>query len=137
MGELLPAVQPGVLVRAQQFQELVRPPLGVVDGRKAIAYSCNPWYYHSAAKVSPGAYSRELKSRLTELGYFQKTGIELIGGEGGQRAQHRRLHHQGGPLVPRDGPEKWGNFSLPCNPVYWFGRSSFKNWSGRRWAWWT
>ena len=53
--------------------------LGVVDGRKAIAYSCNPWYYHSAAKVSPGAYSRQLKTRLTELGYFQKTGIELIG----------------------------------------------------------
>ncbi|MVN87206.1 penicillin-binding protein [Deinococcus sp. HMF7620] len=53
--------------------------LGMVDGRLAISYSCNPWYYHSAAQVGPEAYARQLKSRLTELGYNGPTGLELVG----------------------------------------------------------
>lgn len=53
--------------------------LGVVDGRKAIAFSCNPWYYDSAVRATPGVYSRQLKSRLTELGYNRPTGLEIVG----------------------------------------------------------
>ena len=53
--------------------------LGPVEGRKAIAFSCNPWYYDSAARAGPEAYSRQLKSRLTELGYNSETGVELVG----------------------------------------------------------
>lgn len=58
--------------------------LGYVDARRAIAYSCNPWFYGSAVRASPGAYSRQLKSRLTELGYRGPTGLELIGEKTGQ-----------------------------------------------------
>lgn len=53
--------------------------LGVVDGRKAIAFSCNPWYYDSAVRATPGVYSRQLKSRLTELGFGRPTGLEIVG----------------------------------------------------------
>lgn len=53
--------------------------LGPVDGRKAVAFSCNPWYYDSAARAGTEAYSRQLKSRLTELGYNAETGLELVG----------------------------------------------------------
>lgn len=53
--------------------------LGPVDGRLAIAFSCNPWYYHSAVLATPEAYTRQLKARLTELGYNRPTGLELIG----------------------------------------------------------
>ncbi|MBB5366317.1 penicillin-binding transpeptidase domain-containing protein, partial [Deinococcus humi] len=53
--------------------------LGLVDGRKAIAFSCNPWYYDSAVRATPGVYSRQLKSRLTELGYNRPTGLEIVG----------------------------------------------------------
>lgn len=59
-------------------------PLGVVDGRLAIAYSCNPWYYHSATLATPGAYSRQLKTRLRELGYDRETGLEIVGEKTGR-----------------------------------------------------
>ncbi|GGM08879.1 peptidoglycan D,D-transpeptidase FtsI family protein [Deinococcus aerophilus] len=53
--------------------------LGMVDARKAIAFSCNPWFYDSAVRATPGVYSRQLKSRLTELGYNRPTGLEIVG----------------------------------------------------------
>lgn len=62
-----------------RFNNWAHTSLGIVDGRKAIAFSCNPWYYHSAVRATPGVYSRELKSRLTELGYTRNTGIEITG----------------------------------------------------------
>lgn len=58
--------------------------LGYVDARRAIAYSCNPWFYGSAVRAGPEAYSRQLKSRLTELGYTKPTGLELVGEKAGQ-----------------------------------------------------
>lgn len=61
------------------FKNWAHTSLGVVDGRRAIAYSCNPWYYHSAVKATPGVYSRQLKKRLTELGYNRETGLEIVG----------------------------------------------------------
>ncbi|WP_221090411.1 peptidoglycan D,D-transpeptidase FtsI family protein [Deinococcus aquaedulcis] len=62
-----------------RFNNWARYSLGPVDGRLAISYSCNPWYYHSAATAQPEAYSRQLKARLTELGYNSTTGVELVG----------------------------------------------------------
>ncbi|WP_102125098.1 peptidoglycan D,D-transpeptidase FtsI family protein [Deinococcus planocerae] len=53
--------------------------LGPVDGRKAIAFSCNPWFYTSAVKAGPTGYSRQLKARATELGFRSPTGLELVG----------------------------------------------------------
>ncbi|WP_255807622.1 penicillin-binding protein 2 [Deinococcus sp. KNUC1210] len=52
--------------------------LGMVDARLAIAFSCNPWYYDSAAQ-SPVAYSNVVSSRIQELGFGHPTGLELIG----------------------------------------------------------
>lgn len=62
-----------------RFRNWSHSSLGVVDGRRAIAFSCNPWYYHSAVKATPGVYSRQLKTRLTELGYNRETGLEIVG----------------------------------------------------------
>ncbi|ACO45981.1 penicillin-binding transpeptidase domain-containing protein [Deinococcus deserti] len=67
-----------------RFNNWARFSLGMVDGRLAISYSCNPWYYHSAALATPGVYSRQLKSRLTELGYNRTTGLELVGEKTGR-----------------------------------------------------
>lgn len=58
--------------------------LGVVDARRAIAYSCNPWFYASAVRGGPAEYSRQLKKRLTELGYAGPTGLQLVGEKTGQ-----------------------------------------------------
>ncbi|MDK2011325.1 MULTISPECIES: peptidoglycan D,D-transpeptidase FtsI family protein [unclassified Deinococcus] len=54
-------------------------PLGVVDGKLAISYSCNPWYYHSAASAGPERYGRTLVQRMKELGYLRPTGLEIVG----------------------------------------------------------
>jgi penicillin-binding protein 2 len=52
--------------------------MGMVDARLAIAFSCNPWYYDSAAQ-SPVAYSNVISKRLNELGFGNPTGLELVG----------------------------------------------------------
>ncbi|WP_291431408.1 penicillin-binding transpeptidase domain-containing protein [Deinococcus sp.] len=62
-----------------RFNNWAHYSLGPVDGRKAVAFSCNTWYYDSAARAGPEEYSRQLKSRLTELGYNSGTGVELVG----------------------------------------------------------
>ena len=53
--------------------------LGPVDGRLAISYSCNPWYYDSAVRAGPERYARTLVQRMRELGYLRPTGVELVG----------------------------------------------------------
>lgn len=75
---------PSYFYRGARFNNWARFSLGPTDGRRAIAYSCNPWYYHSAAQATPGVYSRQLKTRLQELGYFQPTGLELVGEKTGE-----------------------------------------------------
>ncbi|MBZ9712045.1 penicillin-binding transpeptidase domain-containing protein [Deinococcus multiflagellatus] len=61
-----------------------RFPLGMVDARLAISYSCNPWYYDSAVRAGPSDYAHQLKTRLTELGYNSPTGLELVGEKTGR-----------------------------------------------------
>ncbi|WP_268244423.1 penicillin-binding transpeptidase domain-containing protein, partial [Deinococcus ruber] len=56
--------------------------LGMVDARLAIAFSCNPWYYDSAAQ-SPVAYSNVVSARIQQLGFGHPTGLELIGEKSG------------------------------------------------------
>ncbi len=56
--------------------------LGTVDARLAIAYSCNPWFYDSAAQ-NPVEYSNVVSSRLGELGFNHPTGLELVGEKSG------------------------------------------------------
>ena len=56
--------------------------LGTVDARLAIAFSCNPWYYDSAAQ-NPVDYSNVVSSRIRQLGFGSPTGLELIGEKGG------------------------------------------------------
>lgn len=78
-GNFSTSCVPTYYYQGLRFRNWARFNLGWVDARKAIAFSCNPWYYSSAAKASPGAYSRQLKERATELGYRRATGIELVG----------------------------------------------------------
>ncbi|WP_051963519.1 peptidoglycan D,D-transpeptidase FtsI family protein [Deinococcus misasensis] len=52
---------------------------GPIDGRGAIAHSCNPWYYQASIKGDPVPFSNVLAKRLRELGFGEETGIELIG----------------------------------------------------------
>jgi penicillin-binding protein 2 len=56
--------------------------MGMVDARLAIAFSCNPWYYDSAAQ-NPVEYSNVISKRLGQLGFGAPTGLELIGEKSG------------------------------------------------------
>ena len=56
--------------------------LGMVDARLAIAFSCNPWYYDSAAQ-NPVAYSNVVSKRIEQLGFGSPTGLELVGEKSG------------------------------------------------------
>lgn len=78
-GNFTTSCVPSYSFQGTRFRNWARFNLGWVDARKAIAFSCNPWFYSSAVRASPGAYSRQLKERGTELGYRRSTGMELIG----------------------------------------------------------
>ena len=56
--------------------------LGTVDARLAIAFSCNPWFYDSAAQ-NPVAYSNVVSRRIEQLGFGHPTGLELVGEKSG------------------------------------------------------
>ena len=56
--------------------------LGTVDARLAIAFSCNPWYYDSAAQ-NPVEYSNVVSKRIEQLGFGGPTGLELVGEKSG------------------------------------------------------
>ncbi len=83
-GNFTMGCPPSYYFRGARFNNWAHFNLGVVDARRAIAYSCNPWFYNSAVRAGPEAYSRQLKSRLTELGYRGTTGLELVGEKTGQ-----------------------------------------------------
>ncbi len=56
---------------------------GMLDGRGAIAQSCNTWFYQSSIYgegVLP--YAEKLATRARELGFGGKTGLELSESEG-------------------------------------------------------
>lgn len=57
--------------------------LGNVDGRLAIAFSCNTWYYQAAIDADPITYANYLGKRAGELGYGRPTGLELVGEKSG------------------------------------------------------
>jgi penicillin-binding protein 2 len=58
--------------------------MGAMDARKAIAWSCNTWYYQSAVSYGPIPFAEMLSKRAWEFGYGQPTGIELIGEQVGK-----------------------------------------------------
>jgi penicillin-binding protein 2 len=58
--------------------------MGAMDARKAIAWSCNTWYYQSAVNYGPIPFAEMLAKRAWEFGYGQPTGIELIGEQVGK-----------------------------------------------------
>lgn len=53
--------------------------LGNVDGKLAIAFSCNTWYYQAAIAADPITYANYLGRRAQELGFGRETGLELTG----------------------------------------------------------
>ncbi|PTA69683.1 peptidoglycan D,D-transpeptidase FtsI family protein [Deinococcus arcticus] len=77
-------------------------PLGPVDARLAISYSCNPWYYDSAVRAGTDPYARQLRARLTELGYNGPTGLELVGEKTGRMLM----------------PEDYANPDFPWRPGF-------------------
>ncbi|MFN3265738.1 MAG: peptidoglycan D,D-transpeptidase FtsI family protein [Deinococcales bacterium] len=58
--------------------------MGAMDARKAIAWSCNTWYYQSAVSYGPIPFAEMLAKRASEFGYGQPTGIELNGEQVGK-----------------------------------------------------
>jgi len=50
---------------------------GHMDGRGAIAHSCNTWYYQAAAHAGPVDFSNKLAKRARELGFGGPTGVEI------------------------------------------------------------
>ena len=54
-------------------------PEGFIDVKRAIARSCNPWFYQVGIETGPQAFL----SLARRLGFGSKTGIPLIGENGG------------------------------------------------------
>ncbi|PYE48967.1 penicillin-binding transpeptidase domain-containing protein [Deinococcus yavapaiensis] len=68
--------------------------MGMMDGRAAIANSCNTWYYQAAIDANPVIFSNYLAQRAKELGFGRETGLEIIGEKTGylpsQRNEEKR-----------------------------------------------
>lgn len=58
-----------------EFKNWSRTPEGSIDVKRAIARSCNPWFYQVGIDVGPSAFL----GLARRLGYGEKTGLPLIG----------------------------------------------------------
>ncbi|WP_338285860.1 penicillin-binding transpeptidase domain-containing protein [Luteolibacter sp. LG18] len=61
------------------FNNWNKNPEGEIDVKRAIARSCNPWFYQVGIKVGPNAFL----SLARRLGYGEKTGLPLLGENSG------------------------------------------------------
>lgn len=52
---------------------------GPMDARKAIANSCNTWYYQATVAAGTERFGEQLAARARQFGFGQPTGIELLG----------------------------------------------------------
>jgi penicillin-binding protein 2 len=57
------------------FNNWSRTPEGSIDVRRALARSCNPWFYQVGIDVGPTAFLNLAR----RLGFGQKTGLPLLG----------------------------------------------------------
>lgn len=84
-----PFIRYGGIRRNWSFRDM-----GVMDGRAAIANSCNTWYYQAAIAAKPFTFSNYLAQRAKELGFGGETGLEIIGEKTGylpsQRNEEKR-----------------------------------------------
>lgn len=70
--------------------------LGDVDGRGAIAQSCNTWYYQVAAGVPDRTvYAQHLADRAEQLGFGGTTGLELPGEKTGNVPSPKKFAARG------------------------------------------
>ena len=75
--------------------------LGDVDGRGAIAKSCNTWYYQVAAGVPDRTvYAQKLADRAEQLGFGGPSGLELPGEKMGNVPSPKKLALRGQPWWP-------------------------------------
>lgn len=58
-----------------EFKNWSKTPEGSIDVKRAIARSCNPWFYQVGIEVGPSAFL----GLARRLGYGEKTGLPLIG----------------------------------------------------------
>ncbi len=58
-----------------EFKNWSKTPEGSIDVKRAIARSCNPWFYQVGIDVGPTAFL----GLARRLGYGEKTGLPLIG----------------------------------------------------------
>ncbi len=57
------------------FNNWSKTPEGSINVRRALARSCNPWFYQIGIKVGPGAFL----GLARQLGYGERSGLPLIG----------------------------------------------------------
>ncbi len=57
------------------FNNWSKTPEGSINVRRALARSCNPWFYQIGIKVGPGAFL----SMARRLGFGDRSGLPLIG----------------------------------------------------------
>lgn len=69
----------GYLYAGRVWRNWAHHGMGPMDGAKAIATSCDTWYYQSALKAGPLPYSDQLAKRARDMGFGGPTGLELIG----------------------------------------------------------
>jgi penicillin-binding protein 2 len=68
---------PGITFGGRYWRNWNRRGMGVMDGRGAIANSCNTWFYQAAIGAGLEPYGDALAQRATEFGFGQPTGLEL------------------------------------------------------------
>ncbi|KAB2640993.1 MAG: hypothetical protein DVB25_03200, partial [Verrucomicrobia bacterium] len=77
------------------FNNWSKTPEGPINVRRALARSCNPWFYQVGIKVGPNAFLGLAK----QLGYGERSGLPLIGETAGLvpndawmlKNEHRRI----------------------------------------------
>jgi len=77
------------------FNNWSKTPEGSINVRRALARSCNPWFYQIGIKVGPSAFL----SLARRLGYGERSGLPLVGETAGLvpsdewmlKTEHRRI----------------------------------------------
>ncbi len=91
----------GFLFSGRVWHNWAHRGLGDVDGRGAIAKSCNTWYYQVAANVPDRAvYAQHLADRAEQLGFGAKTGLELPGEKTGNVPSPKKFAERNLPWWP-------------------------------------
>nr|WP_246350901.1 penicillin-binding transpeptidase domain-containing protein [Deinobacterium chartae] len=91
---------PGIVFGGYYKKNWARYNMGPMDGRGAIAQSCNTWYYQASIDAGTLTFSDIIADRAREFGFGSPTGLELIGEKGGLVQSARDFKARNQPWYP-------------------------------------